>query len=106
MKYGLKKNIIQNIRTVFAAFPQVEEVVLYGSRAKGNYKPGSDIDLTVKGDKLNLSALNKISLQLDDLYLPYTFDLSVYKHINSPELLDHIKRVGVSFYKTTTNNKG
>ena len=77
----------------------MEEVVLYGSRAKGNFKKGSDIDLTIKGENLNLKIINKISLSLDNLYLPYTFDLSIFNHISSSELIDHIQRVGKVFYK-------
>ncbi len=99
MKFGLKETVIQKIQHVFTAFPEVEEVVLYGSRAKGNYRPGSDIDLTLKGDNINLPILNNISSQLDDLLLPYTFDLSTYRSIDNLALIDHISRVGVSFYK-------
>lgn len=95
MRYGLKDNIVKNIQNVFAAFPQVEKVILYGSRAKGSFKNGSDIDLTIKGESLKLNTLHKISLELDNLYLPYTIDLSIYKHINNKELLEHIDRVGV-----------
>lgn len=98
-KYGLKQSKVQDIQKVFSTFSEVEEVVLYGSRAKGNFKNGSDIDLTIKGENLNLKIINKISLSLDDLYLPYTFDLSIFNHISSPELIDHIQRVGKVFYK-------
>jgi predicted nucleotidyltransferase len=102
MNYGLKENTIQKIQEVLAAFPEVSVAVIYGSRAKGNYKPGSDIDLTLKGNNLNLSIANKISLALDDLYLPYTFDLSVYNHIDNPELIEHINRIGITFYEKKT----
>ncbi len=98
MKFGLKDTTVQEIQNVFAAFPQVEEVIVYGSRAKGNYKPGSDIDLTLKGENLNLSVLSKIDLLLDDLLLPYTFDISVFNHITNPDLIDHINRVGIVLY--------
>lgn len=54
MKYGLRKDIIEKINTVFAVFPLVDEAVIYGSRAKGNLKNGSDIDISLKGDKLSL----------------------------------------------------
>ena len=101
MRFGLKENIILSIQGVFASFPEVDEVILYGSRAKGNYKPGSDIDLTMKGTNLNLSLVNSINIKLDDLLLPYTFDLSVFNHINNPDLLDHISRLGVVFYRKT-----
>lgn len=99
MKFGLKEEVIKRITKVFADFAEVDEVLLYGSRSKGNFRPGSDIDLTLKGDKLELSVLNRISLRLDDLLLPYTFDLSIYHYIKDKELLDHIARVGTVFYK-------
>jgi len=99
MKFGLKDITIQKIQQVLAAFPQVEEAILYGSRAKGNYKDGSDIDLTLKGERLTLSEVNSIGLELDDLLLPYTFDLSVFNQIDNQELQAHISRVGLVFYR-------
>ena len=99
MQYGLKKETVKKINIIFVKYKEVEEATLYGSRAKGNYKPGSDVDLTLKGKQLNLKLLNKISLDLDDLLLPYAFDLSIYHHITAPDLIDHIKRVGKVFYK-------
>ena len=103
MQYGLKKESIEKVNRIFAQYDKIEEVILYGSRAKGNYKPGSDIDLTLKGKGLNLKLLNKISLELDDLLLPYTFDLSIYHHIKQADLIDHIVRVGKVFYKGEGN---
>ena len=103
MQYGLKKESIEKVNRIFAQYDKIEEVILYGSRAKGNYKPGSDIDLTIKGKELNLKLLNKISLELDDLLLPYTFDLSIYNHIKQSDLIDHIVRVGKVFYKSEGN---
>ena len=94
MLYGLKKETVNQIKEVISKYTQVDEIILYGSRAMGNYKRGSDIDLTFKGDKLNVSILNKIDLELDDLLLPYTFDLSIFHHIDNPDLTDHINRVG------------
>ena len=103
MQYGLKKESIEKVNRIFAQYDKIEEVILYGSRAKGNFKPGSDIDLTLKGKELNLNLLNKISLELDDLLLPYTFDLSIYHHIKQTDLIDHIVRVGKVFYKGQGN---
>jgi predicted nucleotidyltransferase len=100
MKFGLKDKTIQQIQSVLALYPQVEKAVLYGSRAKGNYKNGSDIDMTLEGGKdLTLHILYRIMDDIDDLLLPYTFDLSIYGHINDPDVLDHIERIGVTFYK-------
>ncbi len=99
MKFGLKEEIIEQINGVFSKYRQIEKVIIYGSRAKGNYRNGSDIDLTLKGSDLNLSVICQISLELDDLLLPYTFDLSVYKQISNPDLISHIERVGIVFYE-------
>ncbi|MFH1428605.1 MAG: nucleotidyltransferase domain-containing protein [Candidatus Margulisiibacteriota bacterium] len=98
MRYGLKEEQMENINSIFSKYTQIEKAVLYGSRAKGNYKKGSDVDVTLFGDGLSLTVLNKICLDIDDLLLPYTFDISIYKQINNPDLRDHIKRVGVVFF--------
>jgi len=98
MDYGLSNTVVKKIQQVLSEHPDVQKAVLYGSRAKGNYKPGSDIDLTLEGDALNLQQLNAIGNELDDLLLPYEFDLSIYHQIDSPDLLEHIKRVGETFY--------
>ncbi len=96
---GLKSETIAQIISIFKKFTAIESVVLYGSRAKGNYKNGSDIDLTLKGKNLTLAMLNKVAVELDDLLLPYSFDLSLFDEINNPELLAHIHRAGVIFYQ-------
>lgn len=100
MNYGLKEQTIAQINSVFAHYPEVEQVILYGSRAKGTYKTGSDIDLTLKGSDLNLTIINKISNEIDDLLLPYSFDLSIFSQISNADLVDHINRVGVVFYES------
>jgi len=106
MRYGLEEITIKKINEVFARFPEIKEVILYGSRAMGNHKKGSDVDLTILSDKIELSTLYKIERELDDLLLPYTIDLSVHQHILNPDLLDHIKNVGNTFYSNQTNLKG
>lgn len=98
MKFGLKEETIDKINNVFAKYSQVEEAILYGSRAKGNFKNGSDLDLALKGNNLDLSIINKICLEIDDLMLPYSFDISILNQISNPDLIDHIKRRGVKFY--------
>ena len=99
MKYGLKEHAIEKMNGVFAKFPEVEKVMLYGSRAKGTYRSGSDIDLTLLGPALNLKTLFRIENELDDLLLPYMIDLSVFEHIDNPDLVDHIRRMGKVFYQ-------
>ncbi len=99
MRYGLSEETIKEVILLLSNYEEIEEAILYGSRAKGNFKPGSDVDLALKGVKLNLKLLNKISLDLDDLLLPYTFDLSIYHQITNLDLIDHIERVKEVFYK-------
>lgn len=98
MRFGLKEEVIEAIQQVFVTHPEVEEAILYGSRAKGNYKPASDIDLTLIGGNIDTTLLHKISWELDDLLLPYTFDLSIFHQLNNTALLDHINRVGLVFF--------
>ncbi|MEW6519108.1 MAG: nucleotidyltransferase domain-containing protein [Thermodesulfobacteriota bacterium] len=98
MSYGLKDETVEKINSILARSPEVDEAILYGSRAKGNFRPGSDIDLTLKGKGLNLHLLNTISLALDDLLLPYHVDLSIFHQIDNPDLIAHIERVGRIFY--------
>lgn len=94
MTYGLPDQSLQQLRELFARQQKVQRVVLYGSRAKGNYRPGSDIDLTLEGDDLSLQDLNRMEQQLDDLLLPWAIDLSLFADIDNPDLIDHIRRVG------------
>ncbi|HEU0296808.1 MAG TPA: nucleotidyltransferase domain-containing protein [Anaerolineales bacterium] len=99
LRFGLKETTIQKICTVLSHYPQVEKAILYGSRAKGNYKNGSDIDLTLRGGAdLTLNVLYKIMDELDDLLLPYTIDLSIFNDIGDLDVIEHIQRVGVTFY--------
>ena len=100
MKYGLSNQTLQKIRDIFVQYPQVEEVVLYGSRAGGDYKNGSDIDLTLRGgDALTHTILSRIANDLDDQLLPYTIDLSIFENIRNPEMVEQIERIGVPLYK-------
>lgn len=85
-------------RTLFALYPDIEKVVVYGSRALGNCKEGSDIDLTIVGKALHRKQLNRIILALDDLMLPWQIDLSLFHDIDNAELVDHIQRVGCDLY--------
>ena len=97
--YGLNDATIRKIHAVLGRYPQVEKAVLYGSRAKGNFKNGSDIDLTlVGGASLTSAVLYKLERELDDLLLPHTIDLSIQSQITNAEVLDHIRRIGVEFY--------
>lgn len=99
MKYGLPQSAIQRINADLSRYPQVDKAILYGSRAKGNYKNGSDIDLTLRGGAdLTLNVIYKILNDFDELLLPYTIDRSIFDDISDLEVIEHIERVGVTFY--------
>ena len=98
MPYGLTDKTLSQITGILANYPEVEAAILYGSRAKGNYRTGSDIDLTLTGDALTLDVLGRIDHALDELLLPYSFDLSILSRIDNPQLLEHIARVGKTIY--------
>lgn len=92
--FDLSSEDIDKIQRILAKYHQVGETIVYGSRAQGTNRPGSDLDLALKGQDLNLHLLSKISRDLDELLFPCNIDLSIHHRINNPDLLDHIKRVG------------
>lgn len=98
-RFGLKPHTISAIQNVFARHPEIEQAILYGSRAKGTQRPGSDIDLTLFGETLTYTQLDRIETEIDDLLLPYTVDLSLHTQIDNADLRDHIQRVGQLFYQ-------
>lgn len=103
MKYGLKESVLGDIINVFAKQAKIDKVLLNGSRAKGNYKKGSDIDLALFGEDLNLQDLHKILLELDQLYLPYEVDLVIFEKIKNEDLIGHINRIGIAIYEKVAN---
>ena len=102
---GLSNEAISKLRSVFAEIPAVEKVIIYGSRAKGNYRPASDIDLTIQGADVTWQDLQTIELKIDDLLLPYKVDLSLFEHIDNENLRDHIKSVGKIFYEKANDRQ-
>ncbi|WP_276501761.1 restriction endonuclease subunit S [Terrimonas pollutisoli] len=99
MQFGLDENIIEQIQKVFESNPKVDEVLVFGSRAKGNYRPDSDIDLAVKGRNISFDDITGLSVQLDQLNLPYKIDLINYATVTDKDVLEHIDRVGIVFYQ-------
>jgi predicted nucleotidyltransferase len=99
MNHGLTDRTVAQIHEVLARFPEVEKAMLYGSRAQGNFKPGSDIDLTLLGAEVTQKILGEIQGELEDGLLPYRFDLSIFSQITQADIIEHIRRVGVIFYE-------
>ena len=97
-EFGLPPSTVDTIRQILADVPAVEKAVIYGSRATGNYRPGSDIDLTLFGDALDLDTLGQIATRLDESPIPYQVDLPNFKLIEHEGLREHIERAGQLFY--------
>jgi predicted nucleotidyltransferase len=95
--FGLKQEHIDAINQCFSMYPSIEQVIVYGSRAMGSHRDGSDIDLTIEGQLVHRDLL-RLENQIDDLLLPYKIDLSLKQQISNPDLIDHIHRVGKVFY--------
>jgi len=99
MKYGLSDRTLNTLNVIFRKYPGIKQVVLYGSRAKGKYRDGSDIDMALKTDSLFTRAdLLRVCGDVDDSDLPYFVDVSLYDKISNPDLKAHIDRVGKVLY--------
>ncbi len=96
---GLDQDEILKMQEIFSRHENIDKVILYGSRAMGNWKPYSDIDLTVIGKGVTLEQIHEIENDLDYLLLPYKIDLSIRNQIKNPDLLEHINEVGVPFFE-------
>lgn len=97
--FGLSNVVINDICNVFRDYSNITEVLIFGSRAKGNYREGSDIDLAVKGDLISFNQLVDINLKIEDLDLLYKVDVISYEEKKGTPIGDHIDRVGKVFYK-------
>ena len=99
--FGLPDSTLSSVRNILSDFPAVHKAMLYGSRAKGNFRPGSDIDLTLMGADLDLELLGRIAGRLEESSIPYKVDLSLWDQLDHSALREHIERVGLVFYERT-----
>ncbi|OJS99789.1 nucleotidyltransferase domain-containing protein [Marinobacter nauticus] len=94
-QFGLPSRVINGLKALFEKYPEIEQVTLYGSRAKGNYRRNSDIDLMLTAPTLSWQRFNNLELEIDDLLLPWKVDLALQHHVENQDLLEHVERVGV-----------
>jgi len=95
LKYGLKPDVWRSILDILQTVPQVTEIILFGSRAKGNFKPGSDIDLCIKGESISHQDVKTLLCEIDKLDLPWETDIIYYESISDVAVKEHIDRVGI-----------
>ena len=98
-RFGLTERDMKTFQTIFGKYSEVKEVYVFGSRAKGNYKPGSDIDLAVMNDGADTKTIARLLSDFEESSLPIKVDLINFPVLKHNELIEHIKRAGVVFYK-------
>ncbi len=99
MKIGLTNSEIAAIKTCAATFPEISDVIVYGSRALGNHKVGSDVDITLKGS-ISLDTVSRVKYKLEEeTNLPYFFDISDYNSLRNSDLIEHINKYGISLFE-------
>lgn len=99
-KFGLKQTDLAVIVSLLEKHSSVESALIFGSRAKGNFQNGSDVDIAIKGKQLNFDIVNQISYWLnEESLMPYKFDILNYHTINNQDLIEHIDRAGIEFYR-------
>lgn len=99
MKFGFSDTIIKELQDVFRRHVNIKKVLIFGSRSKGNYRAGSDIDLALIGKDIDYRQLLDIQTEIDDLDMLYSFDILIYETKVGTPIGDHIDRVGQVFYE-------
>lgn len=97
-KFGFLPQERKWMNQIFASIPHIDKVMLYGSRAKGNFREFSDVDITLFGNDLTHDDLLNLCGKLDESNLPYLYDVSIFSNLTNPDFIDHIKRAGVFIY--------
>ena len=99
MNFGLREKDLDNIIKTMQQFSEIKKAAIFGSRAKGNYKPGSDVDIAIWGNDISFTTLSRINAILEEESpMPYFFDIVDYSHLSHQELKSHIDRAGIIFY--------
>jgi len=98
-KYGLLESDINELISLLQKNQSINKIILFGSRAKGNFENGSDIDIAFKGSNLKLDDILSAKIELDKLSLPYKVDIILFDRIKEKELSDHIERVGIILFE-------
>jgi len=100
MKYGLSEAQLDEVIGILSTYPEIEEAVLFGSRAIGTYKEASDVDIALKGEQVTAALAAKLKYHLEEeTYLPFFFDFIAYPTITNDALEEHISRKGLSVYR-------
>lgn len=102
--FGLESNIISKINEIFSEYPEIVAAMIYGSRAKGNYTNGSDIDISIIAPEMDFKRFMELFSKLEELNIPYKIDLTKFELIDD-KMKEHIKRVGKVFYQNPNSRR-
>jgi predicted nucleotidyltransferase len=107
MEFGLKEEDVAYIVSALRKFDEIKKAAIFGSRAKGNYKPGSDVDLAIFGEDISFSTISRLhSILEEESPMPYFFDIVDYTHATHQELKKHIERVGKTIFERKESKDG
>jgi uncharacterized protein len=99
MTFGLREEDMDYIVSAISRFEEIEKALIFDSRAKGNNKPGSDVDIALVGENINFSIVSRLHALLEDESpMPQFFDIVDYSHLSHLKLKEHIDRVGIIIY--------
>lgn len=99
MSFGLRATDLRYIMDTLKKFPEIKKAAIFGSRAKGNYKPGSDVDIAIWGEEVTFNTVSRLrSLLEEQSPMPYFFDVVDYTHLTHEQLREHIARVGKTIF--------
>ncbi len=106
MKYGLSEKQLKEMKRIFSHYPEIEEAILFGSRAMETHKEASDVDISITGRQADFSLAASLKDHFEEeTYLPFFFDVVVYENIQSEDLKQHIQDKGVVLYRRGTLNQ-
>lgn len=98
-KFGLTLEELELVYGIFRNFPEIKQVNIFGSRAKGNWKMGSDIDLVIMDESVKPEVLRQIKAAFEDSLLPYFVELQLFSELTESTYKSHIERVGKTLYR-------
>ena len=102
--YGLTERSYNELLDILASIPEIEEAMIYGSRARGDYWQASDVDLSLKGEQLTQHTLAVLDDKLYESHIPQFFDTHIYANIKNPKFKANVDRDGQVIYKRTEIN--
>ena len=96
--FGLPSYVLVRLNDVFKRHSTIKKVTMYGSRAKGNFRHNSDIDLMITAPSMSWEEFGQFGIEIDDLLLPWKVDLALMHQVENQELVDHVSRVGIRIF--------